>query len=86
MLKDPFAGFEQMSGILREGQGTLRAADDVLANRTGGTTLMGIVVQRLVEEAEQWQRPTRRFLLADKRPIETQRNDPWVEGDLHWLP
>ena len=34
---------------------------------TGGTTLMGLIVQRLVEEAQKLDRTVRRFALIDRR-------------------
>ena len=56
-----------------------------MANITGGTTLMGIIVQRLVEEAQRLDRPVKRFALIDRRPTAAQESDPFVQGDSHWL-
>lgn len=52
---------------------------------TGGTTLMGIVVQQLVEVSEKLDRPTRRFALIDRRPPHKQDTEPYVLSDSQWL-
>ncbi len=60
-------------------------ADEIAANLTGGTTLMGVAVQQLIERAKTLDRPTRRFVLNDYRTPEEQRSNPYVLGDLVWL-
>lgn len=52
---------------------------------TGGTILMGLIVQRLVEEAQKLDRPVRRFALIDRQPPAEQDRDPFVQGEHHWL-
>ena len=46
---------------------------------------MGLIVQRLAEEAQKLDRPVRRFALIDRRPPAQQDNEPFVQGDCHWL-
>ena len=52
---------------------------------TGGTTLMGLVIQRLAEEAQRLYRPVRRFALIDRRTPAEQDSEPFVQGEHHWL-
>ena len=84
-LEDPLGGFDEIDAIAESAQGYLSYAEEVRANITGGTTLMGVIVQRLVEEAQELNRPVRRFALIDRRPQEEQDSDPFVEGESHWL-
>lgn len=84
-LDDPHGGFDEIAKAVDQVRHHLLEADEVVANMTGGTTLMGIIVQQLVEEAQKLDRPVRRFVLIDRRPPEQQDQDPFVEGDCHWL-
>ena len=84
-LVDPHGGFDEIDATVEHARGYLLYADEVLANITGGTTLMGIIVQRLVEEAQRLDRPVKRFALIDRRPTAAQESDPFVQGDSHWL-
>lgn len=84
-LEDPYAGKDERKRIIREARRELAAADEVLVNITGGTTLMGVVAEDLANEARRFARPVRRFALIDKRPPEQQKLEPFVEGDILWL-
>ncbi len=84
-LDDPHGGFDEIVKAVDQVRHYLLEADEVVANMTGGTTLMGIIVQQLVEEAQKLDRPVRRFVLIDRRPPEQQDQDPFVVGGCHWL-
>lgn len=84
-LADPLGGFAEIGAVAERAQGYLSYADEVIANITGGSTLMGVIVQRLVEEAQKLDCPVKRFALIDRRPRDEQDNDPFVQGDSHWL-
>lgn len=85
-LTDPFSGFDEIGALAGKAGHHLLAADEVVANVTGGTTLMGLIVQQLVEEAEKkLDRPVRRFALIDRRPPAEQDRDPFVQGEHHWI-
>ena len=84
-IDDPQGGFDEIDEITQQARHYLLSADEVVANMTGGTTLMGIVVQRLVENAQKLDRPVRRFVLIDRRRPEDQASNPFVEGDSCWL-
>ena len=72
----------KLDEITKQARHYLLGADAVVANMTGGTTLMGIVVQQLVEKAQELDRPVSRFVLIDRRPSNEQENNPFVEGDF----
>jgi len=63
----------------------IACADEVVVNLTGGTTAMMLGTQLIVEGARQYQRPVKCFVLADRRPSEEQRRDPWAPCDVGWL-
>ena len=84
-IDDPQGGFDEIDEITQQARQYLLSADEVVANMTGGTTLMGIVVQQLVEEAQKLDRPVRRFVLIDRRRPEDQASNPFVEGASCWL-
>ena len=84
-LEDPLGGFAEIDAIAENAQGYLSYAGKIMANITGGSTLMGVIVQRLVEEAQRLDRPVKRFALIDRRPQEEQDSDPFKVGESHWL-
>ena len=84
-LDDPRGGFDEITKTVDQARFHLLEADEIVANMTGGTTLMGIIVQQLVEEARKLDRPVRRFVLIDRRPPEQQDRIPFVQSDCHWL-
>ena len=84
-LNDPHGGFDEIDTAVAKARPHLLNADKIVANMTGGTTLMGLVIQRLVEEAQKLDRPVRRFALIDRRPPYAQNSNPYVVGDDHWL-
>lgn len=84
-LEDPLGGFSEIDIVAEIAHDYLSYADEVRANITGGTTLMGVIVQRLVEDAQELSRPVRRFALIDRRPQEEQDSDPFKIGEPHWL-
>ena len=84
-LEDPLGGFSEIDTVAERAHDYLSYAEEVRANITGGTTLMGVIVQRLVEEAQKLDRPVKRFALIDRRPTENQESNPFVQGESHWL-
>ena len=84
-LTDPIGGFNEINAIAKLAHNYLLYADKVIANMTGGSTLMGVIVQRLVEDAQKLDRPVKRFALIDRRLTEEQDSNPFVQGDFHWL-
>lgn len=86
VMADPHSGIKEFDELLDAARGWLFQADRITANLTGGTSLMGVLVGQLIEHAGRaYRRPTRKFVLIDRRPYETQRDEPWVQGDIHYL-
>jgi len=86
LLKNPHSGIAEFPGHIDTVLKAIFDADEVYVNLTGGTSLMGILAQQLAGKSErELQRPTRKFILIDKRPYEEQQNNPWVVGDIHYL-
>ncbi len=71
--------------ILENHKKMLIDADEVVGNLTGGTTIMGVIVQRVIEKAQRYNRPTRRCILIDSRVPKEQRNDPYKLSEITWL-
>lgn len=84
-LVDPHGGFGEIKEAVNQARHHLLEADEVVANMTGGTTLMGIIVQQLVEEAQKLDRSVRRFILIDRRSPEDQDLEPFVQSGCHWI-
>ncbi len=85
VVNDPHGGFDEINRVREEGAQILFEADYITANLTGGTTLMGLMVQQLVEVGSRFNRPYRRLALIDRRPPGEQDAEPWVKSDFYWL-
>ncbi len=85
VLADPYGGRGEVDGLVHRVRGLLARAEQVRVNLTGGTTLMGLVVERIAEEAVRLGVQVRRFLCLDRRSREEQECDPFVPGELAWL-
>jgi CRISPR-associated DxTHG motif protein len=85
IIQDPFSGFDELPERVKEHGRWMLGADEIVANLTGGTTLMGIAVQQLVEAAMKLDRPCRRFVLIDRRPPAEQERYPYVVGECRWI-
>lgn len=84
-LDDPIGGFNEIGKVTEHAKSYLSYANEVSANITGGSTLMGVIVQQLVEEAQKLDRPVKRFALIDRRSTQEQDTVPFVESESHWL-
>ncbi len=84
-LSDPIGGFTEIDAVAESVEGYLTYADKVIANITGGSTLMGVIVQRLVEDAQKLDCPVERFALIDRRTEAERDKNPFVESDSHLL-
>ncbi len=85
-MTNAFTGIDEFASLISDASAWLFEADEVHANLTGGTTLMGALVGEFVKRAaREYQRPVREFVLIDKRSPEQQRTDPWRVGDIHYM-
>ncbi len=87
VISDPHGGYteEEQQRFRAEASRWLLEADEILVNLTGGTTLMGMAVQHLMDRARDLDRPCFRFVLIDRRPPEQQRSEPYLQGEVRWL-
>lgn len=85
VFQDPFSGTGELPEIERQHKEVIRKADRVIVNLTGGTTLMGIAVQQLAQQAKALQRPCESVALIDKRPPDIQRSDPYDDKDVQMI-
>ena len=85
-MDNAYTGIGEFDRLMTEAAVWLFEADQIRANLTGGTTLMGVLVTRLVQRAQrEYQRAVHEFVLIDPRLPEQQRTDPWQLGDIHYL-
>lgn len=85
-MRDIHRGVAEFESLINEASQWLFDADGIQASHTGGTSLMGVLVTRLVARARrEYQRPVHEFVLIDPRSSEEQRSDPWQKGDIHYL-
>lgn len=86
VVADPWKGVGEIKDLVDRAKADLLRADEVVVNLTGGTTLMCIIAQRLYETARGFDKPSRRFVLADRRATQEQLDEPWVLSEIQWLP
>lgn len=86
VMEDVHRGVNEFGRLINQAKPWLFEADSIEANLTGGTSLMGVLVGRLVEHAGRtYRRPHRRFVLIDGRAPEVQQTAPWMKGDIHYI-
>jgi hypothetical protein len=85
VLEDPFGGRGEIQRLARAARAHLLQAEEVWVNLTGGTTLMGLVVEAVAEEAGRLARTVRRFGLVDRRPAAEQEAEPFRQGEALWF-
>jgi len=83
-LADPFPSVDEINGRAAEAAHYLDT-EVVYVNITGGTTLMGVLAERIASEARRRHRTVRRFALVDRRPQSEQEADPFHLGETYWL-
>lgn len=84
-LADPFRDLDEARRLVRKVRGELVRTEEVVVNLTGGTTLMGLAVEWIGEEAERIGRRVRRLVVLDRRPREAQEQDFYMVGEGVWL-
>jgi CRISPR-associated DxTHG motif protein len=84
-MRRPLDGAAEIRELAERARPHLLQAEEVAVNLTGGTTIMGLAVERIARDAEKLGRPVRRFVLVDERPEAMQAEDPYREGKPFWL-
>jgi len=87
VISDPHGGYteDEQQRFRAEASRWLLESDDIFVNLTGGTTLMGMAVQHLMDRGRDLNRPCFRFVLIDRRPPEQQRSEPYIKGEIRRL-
>ncbi len=80
-LQDPFSGLEERTRLKEQALQFILGSREVHVNMTGGTTLMGLLVDEIANDARKYQRLASRFVLIDKRTPDEQRDNPYVAGE-----
>lgn len=81
VMEDPYFGFKEAESIKTDLMPFLLQAERVVANQTGGTTVMQLVIQRICREVHKFDVPIEEIALVDRRPMEEQRRNPYVLGE-----
>ena len=84
-FRDPFAGLDEVKGMLKQTKELILESEEIHVNITGGTTLLGLVAEKIAMQARDYQRLQSRFILIDQRSPEEQRADPYVMGQIFVL-
>lgn len=84
-LRDAFGGATEIDRVVREARAVIAPVSRVAVNLTGGTTLMGLAVSAIADEAGRLAREVDRFGLIDRRDPGEQDADPYRASEAYWL-
>lgn len=82
IMRDPYCGFDEVVDLTSKIVPGLLAAEKVVANQTGGTTVMQFVIHSICRELRNLDIPVEEVALVDRRSPEEQRGNPYVVGEL----
>jgi hypothetical protein len=100
VLEDPFADYLAAERAFKRGPRGKPAGDgprrgellalldghsEVVCNVTGGTAVLQVNLEWVIEEATSLDKNVRRMALIDKRTPAEQRAEPWVKGEVVWF-
>lgn len=86
LMDNIHTGINEFDRLVAESASTLFEADEIHANFTGGTSLMGALIHKLVARSRrEYQRVVREFVLIDRRTPQEQRDKPWELGEIYYL-
>ena len=77
-LENPHSGFNEFPGIYRQLETLLFEADEVFVSLTGGTSVMGILAERISQRSKLYLSNLTQFVLVDERDYQDQQDNPWV--------
>jgi len=81
-MRDPFAGFDEIQGLVENVVTQLLTAEKIVVNMTGGTTAMQFAAQEIYERAKGLDREVSRIALVDRRSPEEQQANPYLLGEI----
>jgi len=86
-VNDPFTGVNEVERVTEEARKYLEenGVKEVVINLTGGTSLLGYMVER-IRDGIRYGRKITTVLAVDRRPYEEQKENPYVVGEILELP
>ncbi len=87
LVNDPFTGVDEVEKVVEEARKYLEenGVREVVINLTGGTSLLGYMVER-IRDGIRYGRKITTVLAVDRRPYEEQKVNPYVVGEILELP
>jgi hypothetical protein len=85
LVKDPFKGINEVKNVVEEAKKHLEDVKELVINLTGGTSLLGYMVER-VRDKVRYGKEIRTIMAIDRRPYEEQKMNPYVLGDILQVP
>jgi len=87
LVEDPFTGVDEVEKVVNGARRYLEEnnVNEVVINLTGGTSLLGYMVERIREGIRHGRKITT-VLAVDRRPYEEQKANPYVVGEILELP
>jgi hypothetical protein len=85
VMADPHGGVQEFAGLIEKSLPWLAECDEIHANLTGGTSLMGVLISQMVKEGLNLQKTVKEFVLIDKRSPLEQQSNPWELGTISYL-
>jgi len=82
-VQDPFRGVNELNALVQQAKKEVAKAEQVRVNLTGGTTLLGLAVERIARQAERLSVPVRRFVLVEPTALSEQSRLEWVDDAEH---
>jgi len=82
-VQDPFRGVSELNALVQQAKKEVAKAEQVRVNLTGGTTLLGLAVERIARQAERLSVPVRRFVLVGPTAPSEQSSLVWVDDAEH---
>ena len=85
LVNDPFTGVDEVDKVVTEAEKCLQDIQKVVINLTGGTSLLGYMVER-VRDRVRYGRQIDSVLAVDRRSYKEQEKNPYVVGEILKLP
>lgn len=87
LVNDPFTGVDEVEKVVEEARKYLEenGVREVVINLTGGTSLLGYMVER-IRDVIRYGKKITTVLAVDRRPYEEQKENPYVVGEILELP
>lgn len=85
LVNDPFTGVNEVDKVVAQVEKCLQGVQKVVINLTGGTSLLGYMIER-VRNRVRYGRQITSVLAVDRRSYKEQEKNPYVVGEILKLP